>query len=51
MEGESSEDLLQSHARPEEEDVDTTSAFAVRAAERLGNVGGKGSRSSTAAAA
>ena len=51
VDGESSEDLLQSNAGPEEEDVDTTSAFAVRDAERLGNVGGKESRSCTAAAA
>lgn len=44
-------DLLQNHARPEEEDVDTTSAFAVRAAERLGNVGGNGTHPYSAAAA
>eukprot|EP00555_Chaetoceros_dichaeta_P011390 CAMPEP_0198260166 /NCGR_PEP_ID=MMETSP1447-20131203/9206_1 /TAXON_ID=420782 /ORGANISM="Chaetoceros dichaeta, Strain CCMP1751" /LENGTH=814 /DNA_ID=CAMNT_0043947757 /DNA_START=348 /DNA_END=2792 /DNA_ORIENTATION=+ len=47
--GEGGSDDLLHHARPEEEDVDTSSAFAVKVAERLGNVGGNGTYTAAAA--
>lgn len=47
--GEGGSDDLLHHARPEEEDVDTSSAFAVRVAARLGNVGGNGTYTAAAA--
>ena len=45
-----SDHLLQNHARPEEENVDTTSAFAARTAERFGSVGGNWTRLTAAPA-